>query len=236
MKFALATYAFRNNDVEFNLTQIEHAMGVTDSDVDFLCFGEAFLQGFDALNWDYAHDIEISVSQSSAVMKQVSALVLQYKINLMLGYIERDGEDIYCSYAIIIDGKIKHNYRRISEGWKQFDLTNEHYKEGHDTEAFEVHGHEMLVAMCGDMWVYPERFKTDGVLIWPNYVNFSVDEWERSEEEYAEQARVAANDAVVINSISQNPDAHGGAFYFQGGKIIAKQPYDKEGILIVEIP
>lgn len=49
VKFGLASYKFINNDIEFNISQIEKAIKVSN-DIDMLCFREAFLQGFDAFN------------------------------------------------------------------------------------------------------------------------------------------------------------------------------------------
>lgn len=50
MKIGLASYKFINQDLSFNLSQIEKAMQAAQGSVDLLCFGETFLQGFDALN------------------------------------------------------------------------------------------------------------------------------------------------------------------------------------------
>lgn len=49
MILGLATYKFINNDIEFNISQIEKAIKSSEN-IDILCFGEAFLQGFDAFN------------------------------------------------------------------------------------------------------------------------------------------------------------------------------------------
>lgn len=84
--------------------------------------------------------------------------------------------------------------------------------------------------MGGD---FPERFQTDGLLIWPVYVNFELENWPQYEMEYAAQARLAARRVLMVNSISRDPLSHGGAFYFVDGKIEKKLDYDTEGILIV---
>ena len=84
------------------------------------------------------------------------------------------------------------------------------------------------------MWDFPEKFKTDSLLIWPVYVNFNLDEWDYYERAYAAQAYLAAERTLMINSISKKPKSHGGAFYFAGGKIIQKLVYNQENILVVE--
>ena len=44
MRFGLASYEFRNNDISFNLSQIEKAIKeAKEKDVQLLCFGETFL-------------------------------------------------------------------------------------------------------------------------------------------------------------------------------------------------
>ena len=51
MILGLVSYKFINNDTEFNISQIEKAIKQS-RDIDILCFGEAFLQGFDVFNWN----------------------------------------------------------------------------------------------------------------------------------------------------------------------------------------
>lgn len=237
VKIGLASYEFINRDIPFNISQMEKAMRRSSGKVDILCFGEAFLQGFDALEWDYEKDKHIAIPISSPIMRTICAMSLQYKIDLLFGYIERDDHAIYSSYALIENGKITHNYRRISKGWKDSRFADEHYKEGCDTAGFLYRDQPITIALCGDMWDFPEKFKADenGILIWPIYVNFTLDEWRTYEAQYAERALIAADRAFVINSISKEPKSHGGAFYFSNGKVERKLPYDVEDILIIEL-
>ena len=68
-------------------------------------------------------------------------------------------------------------------------------------------------------------------MIWPVYVNFTVDEWNSQEmEAYAKQASLIAEHVLMINPIDYEPLNHGGAFHFCNGKIIARLPVDQEGI------
>lgn len=235
VKIGLASYEFKNNDITFNISQIEKAMKTARGAVDLLCFGEAFLQGFDALNWNYENDRDIAVSSDSKIMRQLCDLTVQWGIGLLFGYIEKENDSIYSSCAIIEKGKLIHNYRRISKGWKEYSITDEHYNEGISTETFLYHGQSLMIALCGDIWDFPERFKTDSLLIWPVYVNFELDEWAQYEKEYAEQASLAAEKTLMVNSISANPQSHGGAFCFVDGKTEKALAYDLEDILVVEV-
>ena len=175
MKIGLASYECRMNDIGFNLKQIEKAI-VESKDADLVCFGEAFLQGFAAVTSDYEMDIKMAAEQDSLPVAKIRELSLQYRKAVMVGYIEKDGPDIYSSYALIEGGSVIHNYRRISKNWKNYNITNGNYREGTDTSPFLFHGVEMTAALCGDLWIYPESFRCSGLLIWPVYVNFDLDE------------------------------------------------------------
>lgn len=123
MKIGLASYECRMNDIGFNLKQIEKAI-VESKDADLVCFGEAFLQGFAAVTSDYEMDIKMAAEQDSLPVAKIRELSLQYRKAVMVGYIEKDGRDIYSSYALIENGDIVRNYRRISKNWKNYSITN----------------------------------------------------------------------------------------------------------------
>ena len=219
------------------MKQIELAMRRSEGKADLLCFGEAFLQGFDALCWDYEADKAVALEQSSETISQLRNWTVKYGISLITGYIEKVREKLYSSCVVISDGEIVHNYRRISKGWKEYSKTDAHYCEGNKTDSFCLQGKEITLALCGDLWEFPDRFRTDKLLIWPVYVNFTNEEWKNSAiDEYAAQAALAANDVLMINPIDKEPVNHGGSFHFHNGQTAAKIPFDQEGILIVDIP
>lgn len=233
MRIGLVSYRCENRNIEFNMNQIERALITSKGNVDLLCFGEAFLQGFDSLCWDYEADKEIAVELTSETMNRLQTWTAKYGISMVVGYIERDREKLYSSCAAIADGKIIHNYRRISEGWKDASKTDDHYCEGTNVESFRLHGKEISIALCGDLWDYPERFKTENLLIWPVYVNYSVGEWQSGTlDEYAEQAALVSDDVLMINPIDHDPVNHGGSFRFRKGRITGSIPFDKEAILM----
>lgn len=232
MKIGLAPYECKNNDIEYNLSQIEKALGEADN-VDLLCFGEAFLQGFSSVTSEYDTDIKIAVEQDSPIMNRIKALSLTYQKAIMVGYIEKDQTDIYSSYALIENGEIFYNYRRISKNWKDYEVTNDHYKEGSVSIPFDFHGIEFNIALCGDMWIFPEKFKCNGTLIWPVYVNFDLDESEAAE--YAKQAALACSQTLLVNPLSTTPVSRGGAFYYVDGKIAKQMQLDRQEVLVVEI-
>lgn len=235
MKIGLASYRFINNDVEFNISQIEKAIIECNGNIDLLCFGESFLQGFDSLSWSYDKDKEIAVSQNSTEINRIKELSIKYNIDLAFGYIEKDNDKLYSSYAVIVKGELIANYRRLTKNWKEYWITDYHYQEGNEIVSFDYAERKIVVALCGDLWICPDRFKTDSLLLWPVYVNFNVDEWKTEEIEYAKQASIVSNDVFMVNSLSENPDCFGGSFYFRDGIIVKRLDYGNESVLTLEI-
>ncbi len=235
MRIGLAAYRFINNDIDFNVSQIEKAMQISQGKANLLCFGETFLQGFDAFNWNWENDKNIAITQNDSVIKDLCELTCKYGVDLQFGYLEKDGEKLYSSCMLISEGQIIHNYRRISKGWKEYSITDGHYCEGESSSDFIYKDKTFRITLCGDLWDFPQKFKTTAILLWPVYVNFSLDEWSKYESEYADQAYLAADKTLLINSISDEPEAIGGAFVFEKGKITARIPYNSERILYVEV-
>lgn len=66
------------------------------------------------------------------------------------------------------------NYRRISKGWKEYRIMDEHYKENDEIDGCTYRSQKITLSLCGDIWDFPEKYKTDGILIWPVYVNFPL--------------------------------------------------------------
>ena len=232
----MASYQCKNRDVSFNMSQIERAMKLSEGKTDMLCFGEAFLQGFDALSWNYDTDQSIALALSSETIIQLCDWTVRYGISLITGYIEKAQERLYSSCIVLSDGKIVHNYRRISKGWKEYSITDGHYCEGTEVGSFQLNGKEFCIALCGDLWDFPDRFRTEHLLLWPVYVNYTPEEWNSGMlDEYAAQAALAAKDVLMINPIDNEPENHGGAFHFRDGQTVKRLPFDKEEILFVNI-
>jgi len=101
MRIGLASYRCENKNTEFNIGQIERAMREAQGKVELLCFGEAFLQGFDSLCWNYETDKNVAVSKDSETMNCLRKMTVQYGMAILFGYIERDGERLYSSCAVI---------------------------------------------------------------------------------------------------------------------------------------
>lgn len=237
MKFALASARVVDKDINFNLAQIERYMREAKAkSADIVCFGEAFLQGFNALSWNYEKDKRMALTANSQELTKIKTLTKVICIDVLFGYNELENDAIYSSCVLISEGEILHNYRRISKGWKEYAKTDKHYKEGSIVETFYYKGKKCVIGLCGDLWNYPERFALgEDLLIWPVYVCWTKEEWEHGDKfKYAEQANLCCENTLYINSICDG-DAFGGAAQFFGGKIKRELPILSEGLLYVEI-
>ena len=235
IKIALAPFKFENNNILYNVNKIEKALKEASGKSDIVCFGETFLQGFDSLSWSYEKDKNIALSQDSKIILEICEKTKLYNVDLGLGYLELYNDAIYSSYMIISKGTIIYNYRRISEGWKEVSQCDFHYKEGSTTNEFTYKGKTFKIALCGDAWTEEDKFKTKGILLWPVYVNFSLQEWESEKGEYLDQASKLSQNVLLVNSIDDYSLAHGGAFYYENKKIHKYMDFDKEELLFIEI-
>ena len=237
MRIALASARIVDRDINYNLSQMERYMKEAKTNgADLVCFGEAFLQGFNSLSWRYEEDRKIALSPFSQEFMQIKTLTTKIGIDVLFGYNELEKDTLYSSCAMIANGEIIHNYRRISKGWKEYSKTNEHYKEGSLVEAFEYKGKKCVISLCGDLWDYPQRFALgEDLLLWPVYVCWTKEEWENGGKlEYAEQAKLCCKNTLFINSLCDG-NAFGGAAQFLDGKIQRELPILNEGLLYVTL-
>lgn len=233
MVFALASVSFVNNGIAFNLSQVNTYSRIASSNgADLVCFGEAFLQGFDSLSWNYEIDKGIAITQDSLEMASVKHMSLDHHIDILLGDIEREQHNLYSSCALITEGCILTNYRRISKGWKKPRCDENHYKEGDDVQEFEYKNKVCKIAICGDLWDCKERFLHCEMLFWPVFVDFTEKQWEDHLQEYADQASVCAR-TFMINSISKESKAIGGSACFSHNSAVHQYPLHAEGLLYV---
>ena len=236
MKIALCSAQIVNKDIKHNLSQMESCIvAAKKGGAELVCFGETFLQGFDALSWSYEQDKAMAISINSKIFAQICNMSVEHGIDVLFGYVEICGEAIYSSCALISSGKLHHNYRRISKGWKEYTRTDEHYKEGDTVDVFNYKGKKCVIALCGDLWDCPERFALgEDLLLWPVYVSYTAEEWENGiKAEYAEQAGKCCANTVYVNSVCDG-DAWGGAALFEKGTVKRDLPAGNVGILLIE--
>ena len=236
MKIGLVSYRCENGNLPFNLAQIERALRETQGKADLLCFGETFLQGFDALCWDYEKDRAVGVSRDSETFARLKQLTVKTGVDLLTGYIEAEGDALYSSCALIEEGKLLFLYRRISKGWKEYTITDAHYREGDEVASFVYRGKRCCIALCGDLWDAPERFRQNAeILFWPVYICYTPEEWQNGIlEDYAAQTEGIAGTVLLVNSFCPG-DAFGGCAVFRNGTVDASLPMTEESLLLVDI-
>ena|SRR5690554_585921 len=243
LRLGLVSKEFRNNDIDFNMNQIIKTMiDFKGNGIDYLCLGEAFLQGFDAFNWELEHDYKVALTRNSNIINKLKSVASNIQIGLAFGYLEKEESKLYSSYMFIDKaGNEIYNYRRYSNGWKE-DIADEYtYLEGNETGIFKYNNKKIVVGLCGDFW--DERYdyvkkvseiKKD-VVIWPVYVDFTLKEWEDEINDYAKQANNIGDRVLMINSICKKPKSHGGCFDFYKENVVNKIPFDTEDVLIIDV-
>lgn len=250
-RVALASRPFINNNIEHNVRAITDAVEAVGGECDLVLFGEAVLQGFDSLSFDYKTDKNIALPSDDPIINDIRDAAKKHSVAVSFGYIERDGDTVYSSQLVIgQNGETLHNYRRVSPGWKEHHA-DFHYREGESFVVFDYMGKRFAIALCGDLWEdgRADEMRALGAdaILWPVYCNYDADEWNsKIKHEYAEQAATAGDDVLLVNPICADPMlldllseppvlAKGGAAHFQRGKIAAELPAGSDGVIIVEI-
>jgi N-carbamoylputrescine amidase len=242
MTVGLVSAEFINNNVDFNLENcINFINKAKKNGVDIILFGETYLQGFEALIWKSEDDLKVGLERDSGIMNILRMYCKEKDIAIGVGYIEREGNNLYSSYLVIDkNGNDLTNYRRISRGWRIKDSDNEIYREGTEFYIFEFMGHKMTVGLCGDFWtdeVIKKLPKEIDLVLWPVFVDIGRVEWETSElNEYIEQSKKIHRNIFYVNSIckEQKSLAHGGAFAVIDNKLNRLLDQGKEEILVIK--
>lgn len=251
MKIALAAQPFRNGDVDYNMGVVLQTIRIMSAAADLILFGEAFLQGFDALtwdSWDTRKDFQIALAQNAPAIGRIRDVACNCSTAVSFGYYEVCDGAIFSSQLVIgADGEVVHNFRRVSTGWKMMTSRNDkRYQEGARFEAFSYGGKRFAIALCGDLWedgrVEEMRRLGADVVLWPVYCDYNAGEWNTSiKYEYAQQAALAGENVLLVNPVCEGPFegagpyAAGGAAWFSGGTIRQELPAGQAGILVVNI-
>ena len=179
----------------------------------------------------------MGITTSSSLFRKLRELSSLVGIDLLFGYVEREGDSLYSSCALMQEGQLLYNYRRVSQGWKHYWRTDHHYREGDTVEVFSYRGKRCAIALCGDLWdSCAERFALgEDLLFWPVYISYTPQEWTSgAREEYAVQAGKICGHTLLINSLCSG-DGYGGAAQFVNGTVQAELPLGQEGLLIVDV-
>lgn len=244
MKIVLACAPVRTGDVTYNLQQITAAMASHRGKADVLVFGESVLQGFDCLRWEYARDRQVAVALTDPPIRQLQQAARENRIAVSFGFIRRQGECLYSSQLFLgDDGEIVDLFHRVSLGWKEYDKTDDHYREGECFHTFSYGGKTFATGLCGDLWTEgrPEEMRrlNPDIVLWPVWCDYSPQEWNgETKQEYAAQAALCGRNVLLVNPfcIDVAEDcAQGGSVWFRDGRISQELSAEKPGYLTIEI-
>ncbi len=244
MKFLLASVGFMNNNIVYNQQKIITLLKQYANEVDMILFGEAFLQGFYALDFDYSHDQDIAIDIHSQIINEIKNTARDFHIGVSFGFFEKESNHIYSSQITINDkGEIIDIYRRVSTGWK-VSKADDHYVEGNDFHSFQFKNKKIAIGICGDLWfennLHQLKQLNADILFWPIYTDFNIDFWNTSEKyEYAKQVKKIASYTILVNSVCLDKTelniACGGAALFYNGKILNDVLAGKDDELVIEL-
>jgi 5-aminopentanamidase len=126
-------------DFDHNLLEVLESLEQV-KDADLVCFPECFLTG-------YTTDLEtaraVAVSLDSDAFRAVLERLNVFEGTLVLGLIQRDGEALFNTAAVISSGRLLGRYRKTHVNEKCFSS-------GWDLPVFEVAGWRVGINICFD--------------------------------------------------------------------------------------
>lgn len=231
----LCSSKFINGDINYNKSNIiEQLKKPAHNKIDFIFFGEAYLNGFDSLSWNYFEDKELHETTMDTV-SHLGKMAKKYSRGLGFGYFEFVDQSVYSSYIVYdSSGNILCNYRRITKGWRFDYVDTNHYKEGNVIGEFTYKGKHFGISLCGDIWddsLYNDLLnKNFDVMVWPVYIDYEPDVWENKlKHEYIMRSSKTASNVLFVNSVSDEL-AYGGTYFLSGGELIEETKMSKEGM------
>ena len=244
MIISLAAGLSIDNDLQANLDTMEKFLAAGKAEnSDLVLFGEAFLQGFGAITFDYEHDIKnVALGVHSPEIASVRQLAGKYGLGVGFGFYETDHSGIFATYLIVdARGGTAVKYQRVSPGaW--IAEANAEYRMGREFHAFEFAGKRLAVIVCGDFW---EDYLLDPIVeldsqvdafLWPVHCDYTIEKWAGGErEEYRKRSQILAKPVFFVNNLRLAADgAKGGAYVWQQGRELAALEAGREGFLSYE--
>ncbi|CAM2877942.1 carbon-nitrogen hydrolase family protein [Hathewaya histolytica] len=242
MKIGLVSSKNKDGDINYNIKQIEnYLVQYANSDIDLLCFGESFLQGFEGLTWSFEEDYKIALSINDNKIVELKNKAKYYNKCISFGFIEKYKGNLFSSNLVIDKkGEIVDIFKRVSSGWKE-PIASSYYKEGSEFHIFKFMNKTFATAICGDLWddkrLHEIKALNVDMVLWPLYVDFAVKEWnEKFLDEYINRVKDINSPVCMINSLVDEPGrANGGCYVFQKGKVLKSLPMGNLGVLEFEI-
>lgn len=226
---ALASKAFVNGDVPANLaTMLDTMAEAAGRGAELVCFGEAFLQGFDGLCWDYGTDRAMALTRDDAPILRIREASRSPGVDVMFGFIEREGE-----------GAVRHLHAGGAgrdcmllpphvPGLEGLPARRRSLPGGHGAGALPLPGMDVR---HGPVRGFVGRHAGslppgEDILFLPVYCGYTPETWRSgARAEYAARCRDHAPLTLFIDGICEG-DSQGGCAAFRAGETVAELPGD----------
>tara|TARA_B110000116_G_scaffold158671_1_gene137290 strand:+ start:1391 stop:3202 length:1812 start_codon:yes stop_codon:yes gene_type:complete len=135
-------------DFKYNVERIEnYIMEATKFKADLVVFPELVLTGYPPEDLLLKNDF---IEANNKALKHISLRVK--KMVVVIGYVEKVKMNLYNSAAIIYEGRVIGNYRKmILPNYGVFD-EKRYFTEGHESVCFSVNGITIGLTICEDIW------------------------------------------------------------------------------------
>jgi len=135
-------------DFQHNVERIEnYIMEATKFKADLVVFPELVLTGYPPEDLLLKNDF---IEANNKALKHISLGVK--KMVVVIGYVEKVKMNLYNSAAIIYEGRVIGNYRKmILPNYGVFD-EKRYFTEGHEPICFSVNGITIGLTICEDIW------------------------------------------------------------------------------------
>ena len=135
-------------DFQYNVERIEnYIMEATKFKADLVVFPELVLTGYPPEDLLLKNDF---IEANNKALKHISLRVK--KMVVVIGYVEKVKMNLYNSAAIIYEGRVIGNYRKmILPNYGVFD-EKRYFTEGHEPICFSVNGITIGLTICEDIW------------------------------------------------------------------------------------
>lgn len=250
MLVGLASPPLVNGEIEKNFKQIVACLDSAPQ-LDWICFSESFLQGFDSITDDHTQDSQHFLTLDSPIFHKLSAQAKAHNCGISVGFFEKTADDsLYDTYLHLDqNGKRLAYYRRISRGWCPPNPQPQ-YKFGATLGIHTFNEKRILTAICGDLWeddLYARMIAAKAqfdLVVWPLHINYTKTMWENGELlAYARRTADLKCPVLMINTYEDpqanypNPDgfALGGCYLFRNGAVENSLPLGNSGMLTVEL-
>lgn len=233
MKISICSILSHDCDFEYNFNEIKRC--VERSNADLVLFGEAVLNGFNGINFNYEEDIFKVYSLNSFELTKIRELALKNNRAIGLGFYENEKGGIYSTYMVFDKlGEVILKYQRKSKGWRTEDACSD-YREGNNLKTFEFMGSKIGVMVCGDFW---EDYLLDEIVdmdydvdffIWPVHIDYTDLEWKDEIFDYRKRTEILEKPVFLIDNGHENVEKNR-LYVFRQGKVLS-ETNEKENFL-----